>query len=181
MTLRAALLRRTFTLKSGRALLVRPARESDAPALVALRDSVAAEGEFILATPGDRSVLEEELSLAAVLSEGSLSIVGEVDGELAGHLLVQRRSEAHVSHIGDLAIIVENKHRDLGLGRSLLTVAIEWARAVGLVKLSLGVLTTNERAIALYHSIGFVDEGVRRAHIRMDEGARDLLLMGLRL
>lgn len=165
----------------GRAYLLRPASDRDADQLVALHDSVAAEREYIAAVPGERTALEETLTLAALLAEGGLSIVIEADARVVGHLVVHRGTDTDAMHRGDLAIIVANTHRDVGLGRLLMETAIEWACAVGMTRLSLGVFTTNVRAIGLYRSLGFADLGVRRARMPPPEGERELLLMGLAL
>ena len=181
MAARLALLRREGTTRDGRSFLVRPAAVEDAQALVALRDEVAAEGGLIAATPGERSVLEEELSLSTLVGEGGLPLTLVVAGEVAGQLLVSRRPERYHSHIGEVAIIVSNRCRGLGLGRQLMETAVEWARAVGLTKLSLAVFTSNEPAIRLYRSLGFEEEGTRRAHVLLPDGPRDILVMALLL
>jgi L-amino acid N-acyltransferase YncA len=178
---RLALLRREGTTSDGRAFVIRPAAAEDAPALVALRDAVAAEGGLIAATPGERSPLEEELSRTALVSQGGLPLTLEVAGEVAGQLLVSRRPERHYAHVGEVSIIVSNRCRGLGLGRALMEVAVEWARAVGLAKLSLAVFTGNERAIRLYRSVGFEEEGTHRAQVRLADGPRDVLVMALHL
>jgi RimJ/RimL family protein N-acetyltransferase len=180
MRQRAALLRREGTV-SGKRYLVRPSQSGDARALAELRDSVAAEGEFIAAVPGEHSALEEELAMTALISEGGLSLTLEVDGAINGHLMVRRRRGPRYSHGGEIAIIVHNTQRAFGFGRMMMQVAIEWAGAVGITKLSLGVFPGNARAIGLYRSLGFVEEGVARAEVRMPDGQRDLLLMGLLL
>lgn len=181
MAPRLALLRREGTTRDGRSYLIRPAARDDAPALVALRDAVAAERNLIAATPGERSVVEEELSLSTMLGEGGLPLTLLVDGAVAGQLLVSRRSERFHSHIGEVAIIVSNHCRGQGLGRQMLETAIDWARAVGITKLSLSVFTGNERAVALYRAVGFEDEGVRRRQVLLPDGPRDVLLMALHL
>ena len=63
----------------------------------------------------------------------------------------------------------------------MMEMAIDWGRAVGLAKLTLRVFPDNERAIGLYRSLGFQDEGLVRGEVRMPSGDRDLLLMGLDL
>ncbi len=180
MTTRGALLRRELTTRDARAVLLRPAREEDAAALVSLRDAVAAEGEYIAARPGDRSVLEEQASHAALLREGGLAVLAESDGRAVAHLTVNRRSPPN-SDTGDLAIIVENSFRDVGLGRAMMTMAIDWARAVALRRISLWVFAGNERAIGLYHALGFADEGRGRTRCGAAAGERECVLMGLRL
>lgn len=181
MATRLALLRREGVTRDGRPFLIRPATRDDAPALVALRDAIAAEGNLIAAIPGERSVVEEELSLSTLVREGGLPLTVTVDGEVAGQLMVSRRPERFHSHIGEVAIIVSNRSRGQGLGRALMQTAIEWARAVGVAKLALSVFTSNERAIALYRSLGFEEEGVRRAQVRLADGPRDVMLMALHL
>ena len=178
---RLALLRREGTTADGRSFLIRPAAAGDAPALVGLRDEVAAEGGLIAAVPGERSVLEEELSLSTLVAEGGLPLTLVIDGEVAGQLLVSRRQERYYAHVGEVAIIVSNKWRGQGLGKRLMETAVDWARAVGLTKLSLAVFTGNERAIRLYRSIGFEEEGTRRAHVLLADGPHDILVMALHL
>lgn len=181
MSARPALLRREGSARDGRSYLIRPAAREDAPALLALRDAVATEGDVIAAAPGERSVVEEELSLSTLLAQGGLALTLVVAGDVAGQLLVSRHAERYQSHVGEVAIIVSNSCRGLGLGRLLLETAVDWARAVGLAKLTLAVFTTNARAIALYRSLGFAEEGMRRGQIRLPQGTRDVLLMALHL
>jgi RimJ/RimL family protein N-acetyltransferase len=181
MTPAAPLLRRTGRTRSGRPFEIRPAGADDAPALVALRDAVAAEGTWVAAEPGERSVLEESLALAGLISHGGLSLVVEVEGRLAGQLAVHRRQGRYENHRGDLSITVARELREQGLGRALVETAVDWARAVRLAKLTLGVFPENHRALALYRSVGFVEEGRLRDHLRAGGGRRDLVLMGLLL
>jgi RimJ/RimL family protein N-acetyltransferase len=181
MTPATPLLRRTGRTRSGLGFTIRPASSDDVTELVALRDSVAAEGLWVAAEPGERSTLEESLALAGMLTQGGLALVVEVEGRLAGQLAVHRRQGRYELHTGELSITVDRDHRDQGLGRALLETAVDWARAVRLRKLSLGVFPENLRARALYRSVGFVEEGVLRRHLRFRGRDRDLALMGLLL
>jgi ribosomal protein S18 acetylase RimI-like enzyme len=181
MTVAGAVLRREGVTRDGRPFLIRPSRDGDAPELAVLIDAVAAEGEFIVALPGEPETLEQSARLISIALEGGLSLSLEVDGVVAGNVLVHRRAGKHYSHVGEMAIVVSNEQRRAGFGRMLTEMAIAWARAVGLAKLSLQVFPDNARAIALYRSIGFADEGLARGEVRMPGGDRDLLLMGLAL
>ncbi len=177
-----ALLRREGTSRDGRRWLVRPTRpDEDAAALVAVRDEVAAEGGMIAGIPGERSVLEESLALANLLAAGGLALTLEVDDQVCGHLMVHRRRGPYESHLGDLSIALGAACRGQGLGRALIEIAVDWARAVGMGKLTLSVFPGNTRALALYRSCGFEEEGVLRGHVRLPSGDADLVVMGLRL
>jgi len=175
------LLRRTGRTRAGREFVIRPAGADDAAGLVALRDAVAAEGIWVAAEPGERTVLEESLALAGLVSHGGLALVAEVEGRLAAQLAVHRRQGRYEGHRGDLSITVARDDREQGLGRALVETAVDWSRAVRLGKLTLGVFPENLRAIALYRSVGFVEEGTLRRHLRVGAEERDLLLMGLLL
>ena len=179
MTTAQALLRREQWTKDGRAFLLRPAEAGDAASLVALRDSVAAENAFIASLPGDTSVAEEPLNITSLVADGGLGIVAELDGSVCGHCMVRRRSGRFERHIAELAIIVSNTVRGVGIGRSMIATAVDWCRAVRVAKLELSVFPDNTGAIALYRRCGFIDEGMRRGAVRLPQGERDLLLMAL--
>jgi RimJ/RimL family protein N-acetyltransferase len=67
-----------------------------------------------------------------------------------------------------------------GLGRTCTKFAIDYAfRELNLNRVYLSVLATNERAIRLYQSLGFLDEGRLRA-AQFKNGQRiDVILMAL--
>jgi len=173
--------RREGRVPDGRRFVVRLTRSDDAAEIVRLRDAVAAEGPYIAALPGEGSAAQEALALSALVAEGGLSLSLDVDGVLCGHVMVRRRRGSHYAHTGEVAIIVHNSARGVGLGRLLMEMAVAWARATGLAKLSLGVFPSNDAAVSLYRSVGFVEEGVARAEVRMQDGDHDLMLMGLLL
>jgi RimJ/RimL family protein N-acetyltransferase len=176
------LLRRGGRSSRGRPWLIRPTRaDEDAAELVAIRDEVAAEGEYMAAVPGERTVLEETLALSGLLSGGGLALTVEIDGRIVGALMVERRRGPYERHRGDLSISIRPGYRGEGLGRALVDTAVDWARAVGLRKLTLGVFPGNVVAMALYRAVGFVEEGTLRAHLHVGTEDRDLVVMGLLL
>jgi ribosomal protein S18 acetylase RimI-like enzyme len=181
MTMTRPALRREGTTRGGRPYVIRPSQDADAPGLAALIDAVAGEGELIAAVPGEPDTIEQSSRLVSIVLEGGLTLTLEVDGVPQGHVMVQRRAGGHYAHVGEIAILVSNEQRGAGLGRLLMETAIEWGRVVGLAKLSLRVFPDNRRAIALYRSLGFQDEGLVRGEVRMPSGDRDMLLMGLAL
>jgi UDP-4-amino-4,6-dideoxy-N-acetyl-beta-L-altrosamine N-acetyltransferase len=50
---------------------------------------------------------------------------------------------------------------------------------MGFEKLTSEVLGFNERTIALHEKIGFVREGVLRAHVRRDDGVHDVVVLSM--
>src|SRR5207249_12229067 len=82
-------------------------------------------------------------------------------------------------HVGGVGIAIRDGWREVGLGRVLMERILEWMRAQGFEKAELAVFATNARARRLYESLGFVEGGVRRSHVRIRGAYVDEVLMGL--
>jgi RimJ/RimL family protein N-acetyltransferase len=71
-------------------------------------------------------------------------------------------------------------YRGVGLGRILLTAAVDWARNRGCHKVTLEVWPHNARARRLYQSARFAEEGHLKRHYRRRNGALwDAVVMAL--
>jgi GNAT superfamily N-acetyltransferase len=104
-----------------------------------------------------------------------------LDGEIRGHVDLHGGRLSSESHRAMLGMGVERGSRGHGLGRALLAAAIAWARTAELAWLDLGVFAHNERARALYRSVGFVEVGITRDRFRVDGVAIDDVSMVLAL
>ena len=81
----------------------------------------------------------------------------------------KRRKMAGVLVMG---MMCDEGWRGVGLGRAMLASALDWARAnPGVRRVELGVLATNPGAMALYRSLGFVQEGLHRGRFRQADGS----------
>ncbi|AOJ36101.1 GNAT family N-acetyltransferase [Burkholderia metallica] len=106
------------------------------------------------------------------------------DGQrLIGMVALNRDDRKKFSHKGSLtAMYVTPTARGRGIGRALLTRAIETARTVPeLLQLVLTVNAGNHKAIALYASLGFSVFGLEPSGIQVDGMFYDELWMYLRL
>jgi L-amino acid N-acyltransferase YncA len=150
---------------------IRPAEDGDRRAIAELYAAVAEERDGIAAEPP----VDVERRAASLQLEGTFVAV---DNGIVGVLSVEPTRFG----FGELGMFVARDRRHRGVGSALLTAAIEWSRARGLHKLSLGVFPHNEAALGLYRKFGFVDEGLRVKHIRRSSGELwDLVEMGLLL
>lgn len=163
--------------------VVRPARDSDAPALVGLAENVGREdGRWILGTGPWRSIADERRYLRTIHKHPDAAVfVAEDEGAIVGRLSLARDPHPASRHVADLGLMVAETHRRRGVGTMLLEQAVAWARAAGVGKLELHVFPWNEPAIRLYEAFGFVREGHRRAHYRRDGADVDALLMAYHL
>jgi len=104
-------------------------------------------------------------------------LVAESPEGIVGRLSLSRDPHPASRHVADLGLMVAADWRRRGVGRALMLGAEEWARTAGVRKLELHVLPYNEAAIALYESLGYEREGVRRNHYRRGADLVDAVLM----
>jgi [ribosomal protein S18]-alanine N-acetyltransferase len=98
--------------------------------------------------------------------------IAESEGNLLGFTLGQV-----VGGICELeSIVVAPELRGQGMGRALFAALIAWAQICGASRLELEVRASNDRAIALYRSMGMCREGLRNGYYQAPE--EDAVLMG---
>ncbi|MCB9584332.1 MAG: GNAT family N-acetyltransferase [Polyangiaceae bacterium] len=121
----------------------------------------------------DRDQVQQDLgeidrrSLASGLQQ---VLVVEVGSDVAGYASARKLFPARVRHVCVAAVAVHPRFQGQGVGRALMQAVVAWADAAGVSRLELYVRSDNGRAIALYESVGFVLEGVRRGFVRTLRG-----------
>ncbi len=132
---------RHIVLKDGTPALLRPARVSDAAALVDYLVTTAGETEFIMAYPDERAgmtVEQEERFLQGVTdSPNQVFIVCEVNGEIAGNCDIHFNPKRKVRHRGAVAIALYKKYWNRGIGTAMFGLMFDIARGWGLEQLEL--------------------------------------------
>lgn len=166
-------------LKSGEVVVVRSATPDDAPAVVAYLRRMAAGTRNIVSYPDEfKDEDEQRRAIAEQLErDDRLTLVAEpmaAPGRIVGELTFRTGNRRRVAHWGEFGISVDEAHRGQGLGRVLIEMLVEWARSrPSLEKINLSVLHRNDGARRLYRSLGFVEEGVRRRHVKHEDGSYD--------
>jgi len=149
--------------KADDTLVIRSAEPSDAAATSALLGGIGTfEGTLQLPDMPAASRLEmlqrvDPLACRLVAVAG-----GEVVGTAGLHVQHPGLRRAHVRGLG---IGIAPSWQGRGVGRKLITRLLDWAdRWAGIQRVELWVHVDNERAIALYRSLGFVEEGRHLAY-----------------
>ena len=138
---------------------------------------VAAEGRWIGAEPGTDWEERRRTWAAGIgdLDRPSFVVVAP-DGSIIGNGGVQVTGYG----VAELGMAIVDGWRGQGIGGLLLDALVEAARDRGAHKLALQVWPHNGRALALYRSRGFVEEGRLRRHYRRASGELwDAVVMGL--
>lgn len=125
--------------------------------------TVEREREFIRDHTGRRGAIV----LCVELNEGITALAG-------AHQMPFRR----FAHQAEIGVTVLKDHWGKGLGRTLIEFLIAWGKTERLIKLTLRVFEDNHRAIRLYQSLQFAEEGrLCGDALRADGRYSDTILM----
>jgi ribosomal protein S18 acetylase RimI-like enzyme len=159
-----------------RDVAIRRIASGDAEAFRACLDEIARERRFLAlvkAPPleGVRRFVEANAAADAA------QFVAVTEGAIVGWCDVLGRAHEGTRHTGVLGMGVRAAYRRRGLGRRLVEACIAHARAAGISRIELEAWSSNAPAIALYASLGFVREGLKRGARRLDGQIEDAVCM----
>jgi ribosomal protein S18 acetylase RimI-like enzyme len=164
---------------------LREATPSDAAMLVAHLKELAAEpGINIPLAPDEIVSVDQERAILDDFSQSprAIMLIAQAEGALAGELSLRAISSRRaVCHVATLGMSVKREWRRKGVGRELLTAALEWAPTADIKRIELYVYARNDAAISLYERFGFAVEGRRKAFIREGDNFLDDLIMARQL
>jgi ribosomal protein S18 acetylase RimI-like enzyme len=103
------------------------------------------------------------------------------DNEVIGWIEITPKLNPRLAHRGVLSMGVAKPHRGTGIGRELLSAAIEHAKKIGLEKVELDVYVSNKAAVELYKKFGFKQSGFISHYRKLDGEYYDCLFMDLSL
>jgi RimJ/RimL family protein N-acetyltransferase len=160
---------------------IRPARAGDVPSTRECFDVVARERRYLARL--EAPPLESSRAFwGAVIEKGwPFEIAVEDTGRVMGWCDIIPEPHPGHRHAGVLGMGLLPEIRGQGIGRRLLAATLDDARRFGLERVELSVYATNTRAQRLYEQLGFVVEGVRRRHRKLDGVYEDNILMALLL
>lgn len=160
-------------LKDGRTCTIRAAVEDDARELLAFLKHTHAESDFLNYFPGEftKTIEEERAFIRDHLTKpGLLLIVGELDGRIIAAGGAWSPEFQRMTHHAELGLTVLRDFWRQGIGRKLMECIIEWGRLAGKRKIYLRVFADNDRALPMYESLGFAEEGRLRGDVLRADG-----------
>jgi ribosomal protein S18 acetylase RimI-like enzyme len=140
-------------------IVIRPATDEDRDFVAQFVSSLLEFGSAAWKDPdalvqGFREVLEDAVNNQG--SRAAVLIAQDEKGERLGFVSVKVREDP--THVADLA--VTEGARSLGVGGTLMLAAEAWAREQRLPVVGLDVWSSNERAMAFYHRLGYRPESL---------------------
>ena len=154
---------KTVTLKDGRACIIRNGTEQDAEAVLNNFIKTHGQTDFLTTYPEETTFTldqEREYLKEKTENEREAELVAEIDGTIAGTAGIDLiRKAEKVKHRASFGISIDQAWWGLGIGRALTEACIECARQAGYLQLELEAVADNQRALALYRSVGFLEYG----------------------
>lgn len=162
---------------------IQEAEVEDAPQLRQFFQRISQETDFITETESISQANEQEIVdfITRQSQEiSSICLLLKVEEEIAGLVNISAGSLFSNAHIGELFIVISKKYQGFGLGRELMTLAMDWAEQTPeLLKIAFEVQVRNEVALNLYQAFDFDIEGRRKMGIKSKDGELlDVYLMG---
>lgn len=106
------------------------------------------------------------------------SILAVEQGEVIGYCSLHRNDILWTRHLGEIRLLVGSSYRGKGIGRHLLEQVVPVAKARGLQKLAVQMMSTQRDAQTLFHSLGFIPEALLHAWAIDRQGrTHDLIVM----
>jgi ribosomal protein S18 acetylase RimI-like enzyme len=131
---------------------IRPARDTDRPAIWAVIEPVFRAGETY---PLPRDISETD-GLAYWFTPGHEVFVAEDDGGIAGSYYLRANQKGGGAHVANCGYITAPAQRGRGVARTMCAHSLERARARGFRAMQFNfVVSTNERAVKLWQACGF--------------------------
>jgi len=133
---------------------IRPATSADHDAVWAILEPVIRAGETY--------ALDRDMSRKAALAFwfGSEAFVAEEDGAVVGTYYLRRNQAGGGGHVCNCGYMVSPQASGRGVARKLCAHSLEEARRRGYCAMQFNfVVSTNERAVRLWQSMGFVEIG----------------------
>jgi L-amino acid N-acyltransferase YncA len=132
---------------------IRPATESDWPAIYPIFTAIVDAGETYAYPTGLSSA---EAQAYWMQSPPSITVVAEIDGTVVGTANVGPNRPGRGAHVSTASFMVDPSSQGNGIGRALGEWALRWAREQGFRSMQFNaVVETNTAAVALWQKLGF--------------------------
>ena len=163
-----------IVLKNGTDCILRSPSPEDADGILYNWKLTSEETGFRARYPEEITMsIEEEMKFLSDqrTDPKSIMITAVIDGKIvanAGINCVQNNIK--FLHRALFGISIQKEYWDIGIGSSILTELIVWAKNADYEQIELEVVCENERGIALYEKLGFEIYGTREKSFKYKDG-----------
>ena len=124
--------------------------------------------------------MEATTALWSYIQMGIMSLWGmHIDGRIIGGAgFYAPPKGTRLSHAATFFLYIEPGYWGRGIGTEAIRFLESEAQNRGYHRMECMVAATNPGAIRLYERLGYVREGAKRQAFRIDDGYKDLIIMG---
>jgi len=164
-------------------MIIRNTTPDDAKALIDYLKIVLDETDNLTMDSSEFSITEEDerkMIQSWIDNRNTNHLLCLVDDEIVGVCGIHGNDKKpRIAHRSSLGITVKKSHWGQGIGRALVEAQIEYAMKNGITKIDLEVRTDNPAAISLYESLGFINAGINKRSMLINDEYIDTYYMGL--
>lgn len=165
----------TISLKDGRTCILRPGKKEDAQGCLDYLRAATRETPFLLRSAAESDSMtvegEERWLQGNIDNPNCMSIIAEVDGEVAGNCEIGFSGLEKLRHRANIGIGLKQQYWGLGIGSAMFRMMEQEARRRPEVRqMELEFIEGNSRARALYEKMGFRVVGMRPDAILQPDG-----------
>jgi L-amino acid N-acyltransferase YncA len=166
----------SLKLKDGNQVVVKPLEGGDAPALLEFYRTLPEEDRLYLRDDVTKPEWLERF-VAHVKHNEVVSLIAERGGKVVGEASLYRALHGWTAHVGEIRVTVEPRLRRSGLGTALARDLVKVAIGLGVEKMIVQMVESQQSARRLFEKLGFRQEAVLRGHVKDIHGIkRDLLI-----
>lgn len=141
-------------------------------------DSVAREREYLAFLEGPPINTTKDFVLQNISGDWP-HVVAIHDEKIIGWCDISSLDRPVFAHVGSLGIGVLATYREQGVGKALISAALQKAKLKGLTRIELTVREKNASAIALYEKFGFEKEGIHKNAVCINGKYENHIFMAL--
>lgn len=165
-------LQKTFKV-NGTCFSIRSASNKDAKNLSEIRLQIDGETQNLNREKGEAYLDTsdfEQLIKTDSKEQKNLFLVATVNENIVGFSRCEGNQLKRFAHKVEFGVGVLKDYWGFGIGTNLLKESIAWTEAIGIKKITLSVLETNDSAINLYKKFGFKIEGILENDKKLSDG-----------
>ena len=152
-----------YRLKNGKSVVIKKPVVEDADGIINLISTADMETKFLARNPGEFSITpdQEKIFIKNVLDDNDTEwFTVKIDGKIIGQCSVGLVSKnERYRHRAEVSFVVLKDYWNLGIGKKLMELCIEWCKEKNVTQIELRVVSDNERAINFYEKFGFKTTG----------------------
>jgi len=178
-------MKKVIKIETGEKVFLRHVKKSDIDGIWKNFNKVLEEGTYLPVYTPVKTEIEKNSWYDNIKRDHEICVVAEITNlkspyNIVGQCEISNLEWEAATHVGSLGIIVSEKYRDLGIGRSLIDTSIRESKKLNnKEKIILSCFSNNERALNLYEKMGFRVVGVRKKQFYMDAVYYDEVMMEL--